>query len=104
MSEGHHDAGADEEHDMDFGVMTDDREVESNLPREDAVDRDPHGEDVRDLPGATTSGTSATNQEELYRSEPPNGARPKGPVQDGHFQLSRSPVVQGGSYRGYGRS
>ena len=34
-------------------------------------------ERVRDLPGATASGTSVTNQEELYRLEPPNGARPK---------------------------
>ena len=34
-------------------------------------------ERVPDLPGATTSGTSVTNQEELYRLEPPNGTRPK---------------------------
>ena len=62
---------------MDFGDMTDDGEVELNLPLEDAVERDPPGEDVWDLPGATASGTSVTNQEELYRLAPPNGARPK---------------------------
>ena len=38
---------------------------------------DPPGEDVRDLPGVTASGTSVINQEERYRLEPPNGARPK---------------------------
>ena len=56
MSEGHSDAGAGEEHDTDSGDMTDDGEVELNLPREDAVERDPPGEDVQDLPGATASG------------------------------------------------
>ena len=68
--------GADEERDTDFGDMTDGGE-ELNLPREDTVERDPPGEDIRNLPRATASGTSATNQEELYRLEPPNGARPK---------------------------
>ena len=77
MSEGHPDAGADEEYDTDFGDMTDDGEVELNLPREDAVERDPSGEDVHDLPGATAPGTSVTNQEKLYRLEPSNMARPK---------------------------
>ena len=57
--------------------MTDDGEVELNIPREDAMERDPLGEDVRDLPGATALGTSVTNQEERYRLEPPNGARQK---------------------------
>ena len=77
MSDGHSDAGAGEERDADSGDMTDDGEVELNLSREDAVERDPPGEDVRDLPGATVSGTLVTNQEERYRLEPPNGARPK---------------------------
>ena len=99
MSEGHPDAGADEERDTDFGDMTDDGEVELNLPREDAVERDPPGEDVRDLLGATASWTSVTNQEELYRLEPPNG-----PVRVGHFRLSRAPWSRGGSYRGCGWS
>ena len=74
MSEGH---SEDEERDIDFEDITDDEEVELNLPREGAVERDPPGEDVRDLPTATASGASVTKQEELYRLEPPNGARPK---------------------------
>ena len=70
MSDGHSDVGAGEEHDIDFGDMTDDGEVELNLPREDTMERNPPGEDVRDLPGATASGASVTNQEERYRLEP----------------------------------
>ena len=58
MSDGHSDAGAGEERETDSGDMTDDGEVELNLPREDAVERDPPGEDVRDLPGTTASGIS----------------------------------------------
>ena len=77
MSDGHSDVGAGEEHDMDFGDMTDDGEVELNLPREDTMERNPPGEDVRDLPGATASGASVTNQEERYWLEPPSGAQPK---------------------------
>ena len=77
ISDGHSDEGAGEGRDTDSGDMTDNGEVELNLPREDAVERNPPGEDVRDLPGATASGMSVTNQEELYRLEPPNGARPK---------------------------
>ena len=41
--------------------------MERNLP----------GEDVQDLPGDTAPGVSVINQEERYRLEPPNGARPK---------------------------
>ena len=57
MSDGHSDVGGGggEERDIDLGNMTDDGEVEFNLPREDAMERDPPGEDVRDLPGATAS-------------------------------------------------
>ena len=77
MSEGHSNTGAGEERDTDSGDMTGDGEVELNLPREDAVEQDQPGEDVRDLLGATVSGTSVTNQEERYRLEPPNGDRPK---------------------------
>ena len=77
MSDGHPDAGAGKERVIDFGDLTDDGEVELNLPREDDMERDPPGEDVRDLPGATASGTSVINQEERYRLETPNGARPK---------------------------
>ena len=77
MSDGHSDVGAGEERDIDFGDMTNDGELELNLPLEDDMERDPPGEDIRDLPGATASGTSVINQEERYRLEPPNGARPK---------------------------
>ena len=71
MSEGHPEAGADEERDIDFEDITDDEEVELNLPRAGAIERDLLGEDVRDLPGATASGASVTKQEELYPLEPP---------------------------------
>ena len=64
MSDGHSDVGAGEERDIDFGGMTDDGEVALNLPWEDDMERNPPGEDVRDIPGATASGTSVTNQEE----------------------------------------
>ena len=77
MSDSHPDVGAGRERDMDFGDSTDDGEVELNLPREEDTERDPPGEDVRDMPGATASGPSVINQEEWYRLEPPNGARPK---------------------------
>ena len=77
MSDGHSDVGAGEERDIDFGNKTDDGEVELNLPREDAMEQDPPGEDVRDLPGSTASGASVTNQQERYRLEPLNGAQPK---------------------------
>ena len=77
MSDGHSDARDTEERDMDSGDRTDDGEVELNLPREDAMEQDLSGEDVRDLPGDTASGTSVTNQEERYRLERPNGARLK---------------------------
>ena len=50
MSDGHSDVGAGEERDMDSGDMTNDGEVELNLPREDAVERDPPGEDTLGLP------------------------------------------------------
>ena len=75
--------GGGEERDIDFGNMTDDGEVEFNLPREDAMERDPPGEDVRDLPGPP------------LRLEFLNGARTKWPARVGHFLLSRSPIVRG---------
>ena len=77
MSDGHPEVMAGKERDIDFGDVTDDGEVELNLPREKEMERDPPGEDVRDLPGDTTSGASVINQEERYRLELPNGARPK---------------------------
>ena len=77
MSDGHTDVRAGRERVMDFRDSTDDGEVELNLPREEDTERDPPGEDVRDMPGATASRTSVINQEEQYQLEPPNGARPK---------------------------
>ena len=55
--------------------MTDD--VQLNLPWEEDMKRNLPGKDIRDLPGDTASGASVINQEERYRLEPPNGARPK---------------------------
>ena len=77
MSDAHSDVGAGEERDIDFENLTDDGEVELNLSRDDAMERDPPGEDVWDLPAATASGAAGTNQEKWYWLEPPNGARPK---------------------------
>ena len=62
---------------MDFGDVTDDGEVLLNVPREEDMEQNLPGEDVRDLQGDTASGASVINQEERYRLEPPNGARPK---------------------------
>ena len=77
MSDGHSDMGTVEERDRDFGDIMEDGEVELNFPQENAMERDPPGENARDSPGATASGTSVTKQDELYRFESPNGARPK---------------------------
>ena len=74
MNEGH---SEDEDRNLDFEEVTDDEEVELNLPREGTGLWDPPGEEVRDLPGTTASGAPVIKQEELYRLEPPNGARPK---------------------------
>ena len=52
MSDGHPEVGAGKECVIDFGDLTDDGEVELNLPREEDMERDPPGEDIRDLPGA----------------------------------------------------
>ena len=38
-------------------------ELELNFPRENATERDPPGENVRDSSGATASGTSVTKQD-----------------------------------------
>ena len=95
MSDGHSDAETGEERDRDFGGMTDDGEVELNFPREDATERDPPGEDVPDSPGATASGTSVTKQDELYRLEPPNEARPKWTRQGRPIPLIKDPRSPG---------
>ena len=57
--------------------MTIEGEVELNLPREGTEEWGRHREDIRESPGATASGTSATSQEERHRLELPNGARLK---------------------------
>ena len=66
--------------------MTDDGEVQLNLPREEDMERNLPGKDVRDLPGETASGASVTNQEERYRLDTRSG-RP--------LRLLRSPVFRG---------
>ena len=74
LSEGHSEA---EGRKMDLENLTDDDEVALNLPRKGVEERDPPGEEIRDLPGATVSGAPVTQQEEWFRMEPLHGARPK---------------------------
>ena len=77
MSDGHSDAGAGVERETDPRDVTDDGEIELNLPREDTEEWDRPREDIREFSGVTASGTTAASQEERYRLELPNGARPK---------------------------
>ena len=42
---------------MDFGDVIDDGEVQLNLPREEDMERNLPGEDVRDLPGGYRIGS-----------------------------------------------
>ena len=74
LSEGHPEA---EDRKLDFEDSTDDEEVALNLPRKGVEERDPPGEEIRDLPGATISGASVTQQEEWFRMESLHGARTK---------------------------
>ena len=74
MSEGRSEV---EDRNLDLEDLTADEEVALNLHRKGAGERDPPGEEIRDLPGATASGAPVTQQEEWLRTEPPNGARPK---------------------------
>ena len=74
LSEGHSEA---EDRKLDFEDLTDDEEVALNLPRKGVEERDPQGEEIRDLTGATVSGAPVTQQEEWFRMEPLHGARPK---------------------------
>ena len=55
MSDGHPEVRTGKEHVLDFGDVTDDGEVQLNLPREEEIERNLSGEDVRDLPGDTAS-------------------------------------------------
>ena len=59
LSEGHSEA---EERKLDFEDLTDDEGVALNLPRKGAEERDPPGEEIRDLLGATVSGVPVTQQ------------------------------------------
>ena len=86
MSEGHPETGTDGKRDMDFGDMTDDKEVELNLAREEAVERDPPGEDTRDLPGATSSGRRRQSRRNCIGWTPRMGLDRNGTVTDGHFR------------------
>ena len=52
LSEGHSEA---EDRKMDFEDLTGDEEVAVSLPRKGAEEREPSGEEIRDLPGATVS-------------------------------------------------
>ena len=62
---------------LDFEDLTDDEEVALNLPRKGAEERDLPEEEIQDLPGGTVSGAPVTQQEEWFRMEPLQGARPK---------------------------
>ena len=61
--DGHPEVRTWEECVMDFGDVTDDGEVQLNLPREEDMERNLPGEDIRDLLGETASGASVINQE-----------------------------------------
>ena len=63
LSEGHSEA---EDRKMDLEDLTDDNEVALNLPQKGVEERDPPGEDIRDLPGATASGAPVTQREEWF--------------------------------------
>ena len=59
--------------------MTDDGEVELNLPWEVVEEQVQSREDIRKPPGVINPGTMALGQEEQYRFEPLHGARSKWP-------------------------
>ena len=58
MSDGHQEVRTGKERVMDFGDVTDDGEVQLNLPREEEMERNVSGEDAQDLPGDNTSGAT----------------------------------------------
>ena len=88
LSEGHPEA---EDRKLDFEDLTDDEEVALNLPRKVVEERDPPGEEIRDLPGATISGASVTQQEEWFHM----GLDQNGTVWDDQPRSLRSPEVWG---------
>ena len=97
--DGHSEVRTGKECVMDFGDVTDDEEVQLNLSREEDMEWNLPGEDIRDLPGDTALGASVINQEEQYRM----GLDRSGPGRVGRFRLLRSPVVRGRSYSRCGR-
>ena len=76
MCDHHSDVGATK-HDAVHADMTDDGEVELNLPRETVEEQIRTSEDIRKLPGAIGPDAMALDQEERHWFEPPNGARSK---------------------------
>ena len=77
MSDDHSDVGAGGERKTDPVYVTDDGEVQLNMPREVMEEQDRPREYIRESTGATASGATAISQEERHRFEPPNGTRPK---------------------------
>ena len=86
MSDGHSDVRAGEERDIDFRNMTDDGKVELNLPREDAMERDPPGGRA-----GSTGGVSDKSGGTVFVGAPEWGSTARA----SHFRLSRSPLVRG---------
>ena len=80
MSDDYSDVGASEKHEADHANMTDDGDVELNLPLEVLVEEQVRTrEDIRKPPGAINPGVMALDTEERHRFEPPNVARSKWP-------------------------
>ena len=73
------DVGTSEEHEADPADMTDDEEVELNLPREVVEEQVRPRDDIRKPPRAINPDTMVLDQDERHRFEPPNGARSKWP-------------------------
>ena len=73
MSDDHSDVGA-MEHEADHADITDDGEVELNLPQETVEEQIRTSEDIRKLPGAINPGTMALDLEARHRFESRNGA------------------------------
>ena len=65
-----------------------------NLPREQEMERDPPGEDVRDLSGGYRFGSVSDKQGGTVTVGAPEW-RSTEVDQVGHFRLLRSPVVRG---------
>ena len=86
--------GAGEEREADPGNVTDDGEIELNLPREVMEEQDRPCEDIRESPGAAASGATAMSQEDDIGWSSRMGPDRNGPDTDGHVPLWRCLVVQ----------